>query len=83
MINNKNMILVLFNIENNSINIKLDKNERYIKTFIDKKIDATLIQITSKDNIYKDYFLEPELGYDYNNLVGKKYLFLNFQVFSN
>ena len=81
MINNKNMILVLFNIENNSINIKLDKNERYIKTFIDKKIDATLIQITSKDNIYKDYFLEPELGYDYNNLVGKEIFIPQFPGF--
>ena len=81
MINNKNMILVLFNIENNSINIKLDKNERYIKTFIDKKIDATLIQITSKDNIYKDYFLEPELGYDNNNLVGKEIFIPQFPGF--
>ena len=25
-----------------------------------------------KDDIYKDYFLEPELGYDNNNLIGKE-----------
>ena len=75
MINNKNTIQVYYNIENNNINIKLDQNERYIKTFKEYKVDATVIQIRSKDNIYKDYFLEPELGYD-NNSLEKKEIFI-------
>ena len=81
MINNKNMISVWFNIENNSINIKLDKSERYIKTFKENKVDATVIQIRSKDNIYQDYFLESELGYDNNNLVGKEIFIPQFPGF--
>ena len=72
MINNKNTINVKFNIESNSINIKLDINERYIKTFKEHQIDATVIQIRAKDNIYKDYFLDPELEYENNNLVNKE-----------
>ena len=72
MINNKNTIQVSYNIEKKNINIKLDQNERYIKTFKDNQVDATVIKILPKDDIYKDYFLEPELGYDNNNLIGKE-----------
>ena len=72
MINNKNTIKVWYNFEDKSFEIKLDINERYIKTFKEHKIDATVIQIKSRDNIYEDYFLEPELGYANNTLVGKE-----------
>ena len=72
MINNKNTIQVSYNIENKKIDIKLDKSERFIKTFKENLVDATVIQIRSKDKIYEDYFLEPELGYDNNNLIGKE-----------
>ena len=81
MINNKNTIQVLYNIESNSINIKLDQSERYIKTFKEYKVDATVIQIRSKDNVYKDYFLEPELGYDSNDLVLKEIFIPQFPGF--
>ena len=51
MINNKNTIQVWYNVEDNNINIKLDPNERYIKTFKEYKVDATAIQIINKDDI--------------------------------
>ena len=72
MIKNKKEINVSFNIEKKNINLKLDQSERYIKTFKENNVDATVIQIRSKDRVYEDYFLEPELGYDNNNLVGKE-----------
>ena len=72
MIENKRTVNVLFNIESKKINIKLEPSERYIKTFKEYNVDATAIQIRTKDNIYEDYFLEPELGYDYKNLQGKE-----------
>ena len=57
---NKNTINVSYNIESNYLNIKLGQlgqnDERYIKTFKKYKIDATVIQIRSKDNIHEDYF---------------------------
>ena len=43
MINNKNTIQVSYNIKKKNINIKLDQNERYIKTFKDNQVDATVI----------------------------------------
>ena len=81
MINNKNTIQVWYNVEENNINIKLEPNERYIKTFKEHNVDATAIQIITKDDIYKDYFLEPELGYDNNNLIGKEIFIPQFPVF--
>ena len=81
MINNKNIIQVWYNVEDNNINIKLDPNERYIKTFKEHRVDATAIQIIPKDDIYKDYFLEPELGYDNNSLVGKEIFIPQFPGF--
>ena len=81
MINNKNTIEVYYNIENNNKKIKLDTDERYIKTFKDYKIDVTAIQMRSYDKIYEDYFLEPELGYDKNNLVKKEIFIPQFPGF--
>ena len=43
MINNKNIIEVYYNIENNILDIKLDQSERYIKTFKEYNVDATVI----------------------------------------
>jgi len=81
MINNKNTIKVWYNFEDKSFEIKLDINERHIKTFKEHKIDATVIQIKSRDNIYEDYFLEPELGYANNTLVGKEIFIPQFPGF--
>ena len=56
MINNKKVVYISYNIERKNIDIKLDESERYIKTFKDNQVDATVIKILPKDYIYKDYF---------------------------
>ena len=48
--------------EEKKIEIKLDRNKRYIKCF-KKPLDITLVEILDKDNIQKDKFLEPDLNY--------------------
>ena len=45
-----------------TITIKLDNKERYIKWF-DKPVDIILIEILEKDNVKKDKFLKPDLNY--------------------
>ena len=45
-------------------NIKLNKKERFIKTFI-KPVDITLIEILDKDSLSDDKFLFPDLNYKY------------------
>ena len=81
MIKNKNMIKVWYNIEEKILEIKLDISERYIKTFKEHRVDATVIQIRSHDKVYEDYFLEPELGYANNTLVGKEIFIPQFPGF--
>ena len=54
LINIKKEIKVSFNIERKQINLKLDKNERYIKTFKENNVDATSVQIRTKDRVYED-----------------------------
>jgi len=44
------------------LEIKLDRNERYIKC-LDKPVDVTLVEIIEKDNIKEDKFLMPDLNY--------------------
>ena len=78
MINNKKVVNISYNKKNNIKDIKLDPSERYIKTFKDNQVDATVIKILPKDDIYKDYFLEPELGYANNNLIGKEIFITQF-----
>ena len=78
MINNKNIIQVWYNIEKKNINIKPEQTERYIKTFKENRVDATVIQIIPNDKVYEDYFLEPELGYANNNLKGKEIFITQF-----
>lgn len=42
--------------------IKLDKNDRFIKTYV-KNVDVTVIQIIEKDYISDNKFLYPDLNY--------------------
>ena len=46
--------------EYKTASIKLDRNKRYIKSFIDEKLDITVVEILDEDNILKKYFLQPE-----------------------
>ena len=73
MIKNKDNICIYYDYEFENIVIRLDENERYIKSFRDIKIDATVVQILPKDKINEIYFLSPDLDYsDKNQLNGKQ-----------
>ena len=73
MIKNKDNIYIYYDYEFENIVIRLDENERYIKSFRDIKIDATVVQILPKDKINEIYFLSPDLDYsDKNQLNGKQ-----------
>ena len=56
------------------LEIKLDRNERYIKCF-DKPLDVTLIEIIEKDNIKEDKFLMPDFSYKngYNIYINENF----------
>ena len=62
-----------------NLEIILDRNERYIKSF-KGPIDVTLIEIIEKDNISGDKYLVPDLNYKngFNN-----YLNNNFYILGN
>ena len=53
-INNNNIVNIFYEKE---VNIKLDKNKRYIKSFKDKGLDITVLEILDEDNISKKYYL--------------------------
>lgn len=73
MIKNKDNIYIYYDYEFENIVIRLDENERYIKTFKDINLDVTVVQILPKDNINEIYFLSPDLDYsDKNQLNGKQ-----------
>jgi len=53
--------------ENKTVNIKLNRNKRYIKNFIDEGLDITVVEIIEEDDIINKFFLEPELDILINN----------------
>ena len=59
MIKNNDTINIYYNNEFENIEIQLNVNERYIKDFTDINIDATVVQILPKDNIYEIIFYLP------------------------
>ena len=65
MINSKEKIEIFFDIEQSNKEIELNKEERYIKDFLDIGIDATIIEILEKDKIDERLFLLPNM--DMNN----------------
>ena len=54
------------------IEIKLNENERYIKSFSYMNLDITVVEILGKDDIYKDFFLEPESEKTDEELINKE-----------
>ena len=69
----ENQIIYITYEEYKTASIKLDKNKRYIKSFIDKELDITVIEILDEDNINKKYYLYPELNIPINNeLINKE-----------
>ena len=54
--NISNNIIIKYDNELKKINIKLDKNKRYIKNFNDIGLDITVIEILDEDNIHDEFF---------------------------
>ena len=73
IINAKRTIEVLYDNQTKKINLVLDKGERFIRDYKYLNIDATVIEILDKDNIEKNFFLEPDLRYlnDYGKYLNK------------
>ena len=62
MIETNQKITIYYDIESESREIILNKDQRFIKQYKNINIDATLIEILEKDNINKKYFLLPYMG---------------------
>ena len=63
MINSKTEIEVYYENQNSKIEITLNKDERFIRSYKYINIDATVIEILPKDNINAKLFLLPNLDY--------------------
>ena len=72
IINNKNNINISYDNEFKVINIKLDTSKRYIKSFIEKGLDITVVEILEEDNISKDYFLWDEHETDNDRIINNE-----------
>ncbi len=72
VIKNKNNIYIYYDSEYKAREIKLNEEERYIKSFKDIGLDITIVEILDKDNISKDYFLFPEKINEYNRLINSQ-----------
>ena len=74
--------IVIISIEKPDLNfmIKLDDNERFIRSFDYMLMDIIIIGILHSDNIGKDFFVEPNLNYQNSpyNLINKKILVAHF-----
>ena len=74
MIDKKIKIDIYYDSQSKFRNIELNPEERLIKEFTDIKLDITVIEIISKDEISKEYFLLPLIDYmnNYNQLINKE-----------
>ena len=73
MIEQKQEITILYELEKKMKKIRLNPEERIIKDFKDITIDVTVIEILPKDNIPDYYFVLPLFDHkdNYNKLIGK------------
>ena len=71
LVEQKKKITFYYDGESECNKIYLNSNERFIKHFRKKGIDATIVEILPEDNISKDYFLLPIMDYmfNYKNLL--------------
>ena len=79
IINNEsidNNIIYITYEEYKATSIKLDKNKRFIKSFINKGLDITIVQILDEDNISKKYFLFPESDSIISNSLINKEIYI-------
>ena len=80
MVENKNVIDVLYNNKKNEIKIKLDKYKRFIKSFRDINIDCQIVEILKEDEIDEKIFLLPSINYrnNFNEFKDKKIYILQY-----
>ena len=74
-INNNKIIYITYE-GYKTANIKLDRNKRYIKSFKEKGLDITAVEILDDDNIPTEYFLLPELDIPINNKLIKSEIYI-------
>ena len=74
MIDSKETIEVFYENQHKKINIKLDKDKRFIRDFRYLRIDITVVEILEEDNVKEDNFLLPNLYYinGYNDFLNQK-----------
>jgi len=70
-VESKENVRILYDYESKEIKIDLDKDKRFIKDYIDMKLDIIIIQILKEDNINEKYFLSPYMGDISTFLIGK------------
>ena len=63
MINSKNIIEVYYENQKSKLEISLNKDERFIRCYQYINIDATVIEILSRDKVEEKFFLLPNLDY--------------------
>ena len=63
MTENKKVIEIFYDNQNLRLEIKLDKEKRFIKDYLYLGIDAIIIEIIKEDNIKDNYFLSPNMEY--------------------
>ena len=80
MITQKEDIKFLYDNESKIKKIVLNPDERFIKNFKDIGIDSIVIEILSKDEIEKTYFLSPVINYinDFNDLKNEDIYIIQF-----
>ena len=81
MVEQKQEITILYELEKQMKKIRLNPKERIIKDFKDITIDVTVIEILPKDNIPNNYFVSPLFDYrdNYNKLIGKEIAIIQYQ----
>ena len=75
-------VIVKISIDKPDINfmIKLDENERFIRSFDYMLMDIIIIEILPSDNVKESFFVKPNLNYreDPSKIINKKILIAHF-----
>ena len=75
MVNNKETITIKYDNENKELKLKLNPTKRIIVCFQDfYKLDVTLVEIIKDDKIKEEFYLSPNINYNYpfKDSCGKK-----------
>ena len=82
LIEQKITISFYYDNESKPKDINLNRNERLIIEFSEIDIDATVIEILSKDNIEKDYFLLSSIDYmdNFDKLLNREITIIQYPL---